>query len=369
MLDDFTLPDAYIRSNSNACYSYSPSPYLGLIANPTAFVQTIVQNLQYAISNVNLGCPNGDPADVTTLRLTVQGRQQPGYRFVLGVTPLTAAHRYSLRTAALQTTSQAAPNDQITDAAGRTFVAPDDAGLRAAGALLEPDEEAGTWSLNYDKLHETDGAEAYPGTMPVYADVPTIGLTRPVATRAAQLLEFAVTDGQRRGTANGELPIGALPLTEANGLSALAAYTHRAAVAVLAQNGEVPSLAPPDVTTPTADAPTADGPTADGPAAPPAGTVDLPDVDAPGVAPVDPAAAAAARPGGKKPTKDVASADVVRTVGQSSTFGRFGLPLVLFLGLVLGLTGFILRFSDDAVAATRGALAQQRARRTSGGGG
>ena len=78
LLDDFIPPQPVIDGLSNPCYANSPSPYLALIANPTGFVQTIVQDMQYAISNVNLACPNGDPHDPTTLRLSVQGRQQTG---------------------------------------------------------------------------------------------------------------------------------------------------------------------------------------------------------------------------------------------------------------------------------------------------
>ena len=98
------------------------------------------------------------------------------------------------------------------------------------------------WKLPYDELHQDAGAAAYPGTMPIYAAIPTSGLPRTTATRLAAFLEYAASKGQRSGAANGQLPPGALPLTEANGLSALSAYTHRAAAAVLAQKGEVPAL-------------------------------------------------------------------------------------------------------------------------------
>jgi len=58
--------------------------------------------MQYAISNVNLNCNSNDPHDVSTLRMQIQGRQQPGFRFVLGVVPLSSVSRYGLNSAALQ---------------------------------------------------------------------------------------------------------------------------------------------------------------------------------------------------------------------------------------------------------------------------
>ncbi|KQW48856.1 hypothetical protein ASC77_09015 [Nocardioides sp. Root1257] len=340
-LDEFVLPQSIIDAKVNPCYSYSPSPYLGLIANPTGFVQNVVQNIQYSMSNVNIACPNGDSSDVTTLRLRTQGRQQPGNRFVLGVVPLTAAYRYSLRTASLQTTSDVSASDKVADAAGRTFVAADDAGLKAAGALLKPDEESGTWDLDYAQLHETAGAAAYPGALPVYADVPTTGLDKATAKRAAQLLEYAATSGQQAGTGNGQLPPGALPLTEANGLSALAAYTHRAAAAVLDQKGEVPKLVPddPDPTPSPTGEPT-DDPTTTSPVGP--GTT------TPLTPPATGGSPSAGKPG-KGATPKPAETDVIRTVGAESSFGGIGLPVVLLAGLVVGVAGLSLRFTGRAV--------------------
>src|SRR6476469_2069384 len=52
-LDDWPMSDPAALATMtgggvNLCYNRSPSPYLGLIANPTAFLSTIVQNIQYA---------------------------------------------------------------------------------------------------------------------------------------------------------------------------------------------------------------------------------------------------------------------------------------------------------------------------------
>jgi hypothetical protein len=103
-------------------------------------------------------------------------------------------------------------------------------------------------------------AAAYPGTMVVYAAVPTTGLPATDAKDYASLLQFAATSGQDPGLGVGQLPPGYLPMTNASGLGALASYTQAAAKDVAAQNGEVPPMTtkrstggthPPPTTVPT----------------------------------------------------------------------------------------------------------------------
>ena len=119
---------------------------------------------------------------------------------------------------------------------------------RVAGscvASLKPGRSTGTWPIPYSQLQATVGAGAYPGTMVVYAAVPTSGLPAQDATDYAALLRFAATTGQRPGSDVGQLPSGYLPLTEADGLGTLADYTTAAAVDVAAQNGKLPSMTAP----------------------------------------------------------------------------------------------------------------------------
>jgi hypothetical protein len=78
--------------------------------------------------------------------------------------------------------------------------------------------------------------------MVVYAAVPTSGLPALDASDYSKLLQFAATTGQTPGLGVGQLPPGYLPMTEANGLGALANYTWAAAADVAAQKGEVPSV-------------------------------------------------------------------------------------------------------------------------------
>jgi len=78
----------------------------------------------------------------------------------------------------------------------------------------------------------------------VYAAIPTSGLPADAATDYSDLLTFAAGPGQTPGNGVGQLPPGYLPLTAADGLGGLAAFTVAAAADVAAQNGQVPPLTP-----------------------------------------------------------------------------------------------------------------------------
>ncbi|MCW2857946.1 MAG: hypothetical protein JWR52_3561 [Marmoricola sp.] len=334
--DNNLATSAYISGGNNPCYTHSPGPYLSLVANPTGFVSTIVLNMQYAISNVGIACPNGDPNDVSTLKLSTQGRQQPGFRFVLGIVPLSSIARYNLTAASLRsgpspTTAGTAASRAADTVSAGTYVAPDNAGLRAAAALFTADKADKTWKVDYDALQTAAARTAYPGTLPVYADIPTRGLTAADASKFASFLTYAAGTGQTPGLLNGQLPPGYLPLTRANGLAALAGYTARAALAVKAQKGFVPSLdAADDVTTPTSQGGT--GPSS--PSAPVPGAT-------PGSPTGSPAVGAAAAP--------QTSVALFRTVGHASPLGRLGLPLMLLTFFLLGAAGMLLRWSEVIV--------------------
>jgi hypothetical protein len=234
-------PTAYYQSDTNDCLFHDPVPYLPLVAAPIATLEEISESMQFDVANSTTDCSQ---IDGTTLgeKLVALGRQTVGYRFLIGITPLADDNRYQLRAAALQTT------------AGH-FVAPTDASLRAAAALLSPDKAAGTWVVPYATLRsDARAAAAYPGTMVVYAAVPTTGLTAQSAGDYAQLLRFAAGAGQQPGYGVGQLPPGYLPMTAADGLGELVAYTTAAAADVAAQRGAVPPLIqppPPPTTTTT----------------------------------------------------------------------------------------------------------------------
>ena len=233
--------------SGNQCLQADPSPWLPLVAAPIENPAQIAENLQFDIANAQVACANGGSA---TQKLVALGREIPGSRFVLGVVSLADAERYGLATAELET--QRTSNDAVvfTSSAGRTFAAATDASLKAAAAMLEPDDSLGTWPIPYDALRtQPAGRQAYPGILLISTDVPTTGLPAQDAQEYAQFLRFVATTGQLAGLGNGQLPPGYLPLTAANGLSSLANYTERAADAVAAQKCARPLVSGGSATT------------------------------------------------------------------------------------------------------------------------
>jgi hypothetical protein len=246
LLDTFLSPDidldGCLRTDKGAL---APIPILPLVAAPVASLTTIAQAMQYSLANSNTICVPRLNQSLQQIggTLKARGRQQPGSRFMLGITSVADAEFFGLRMAALQ--SYAVVPDlkaKFTDDTGRHFVVPSDSGMIAALKLSTFDKPTGTWPISYTKLRTAAGQNAYPGTLVVYAAIPTRGLAAADAAHFAQLLTFAATDGQQPGITDGQLPAGYVPMTAANGLGALVAYTQRAAVAVGAQTGAVPPL-------------------------------------------------------------------------------------------------------------------------------
>lgn len=223
-------PTKYYDSDNNDCLHNSPVPYLPLVAAPMARLEEISEAMQFSEAQSTTSCSQ---IDGTTLgeKLVPLGRQTAGFRFMIGVTSIADADRYQIRSAALQTTSP------------HTFVTPTDASLRAAASFVKPDSSTGTWPVPYKQLVTAKGAaHAYPGTMLIYAAIPTKGLPATDAKDFASLLRFIATTGQTPGQRVGDLPPGYLPLTAANGLGSLAGYTVAAATAVAEQKGTLPTL-------------------------------------------------------------------------------------------------------------------------------
>jgi hypothetical protein len=252
-LDDTTLPDF---AGQVPCADSDPSPWLTLVSNPTPSLATTTINVQFASPSAKTNCVPLDDQPDSPVQWASPGRMPPGTRFVIGLTSLGEAARYDLNVASLQTTADVPdPSAKFTDATGRTFVAPSQAALKDAASLFAEDKTTNTWTVPYDKFTTTAGANAYPGTLLVYTDVPTKGLAKADAANYAKLLLFAAGSGQTPGTGNGQLPDGYLPMTSANGMTALAAYTGRAASAVENQTGVVPPIVPVPPT-PSSSAPT-----------------------------------------------------------------------------------------------------------------
>jgi hypothetical protein len=211
-----------------SCLYYSPVPYLNAIASPLATLENISEDMQFDQPNSEVTCSTVN-GSVNGEKLVADPAQAAGRYFMLGITPLADDYPYALEPALLQTTPG-------------TFVGPTYAALVATASLLQPDAATGTWPIPYNEFETAAGQNGYPGTMVVYAAVPTTGLPTADAADIGQILQFAATTGQEQGTGAGQLPPGYLPLTASNGLGALASYTTAAAADVIAQNGQIPAI-------------------------------------------------------------------------------------------------------------------------------
>lgn len=237
--------DTYYNPLNNECIQDGHFPILPLIAAPISDPSLVTFNMQYGITNSQINCvvPDGQPDSRDTRRLTGLGRQDVGIRFLIGLVGNGDAIRYGLRTAALQSQKSTSAPVKFSNSTGRTFVQPTAASMLAAAKLFTPDSTLNTWTVPYDSLRTNPAAaQAYPGTMLISTDVPTKGLTSTDAANFGKLLSYAAGPGQVQGSANGQLPEGYVPITTANGLTSMVDYTTRAAAAVTAQNGTVPSV-------------------------------------------------------------------------------------------------------------------------------
>ena len=199
-------------------------PVLPLIAAPMASLEAIAQAMQFAVANSQTSCSPilNQGGELVGGTLKALGRQPPGFRFMLGLTAVGDANLYGLRDAALQSSSG-------------HFVTPTNAGMIAAVKTATEDRSTGTWNFSYSKLRST--AAAYPGTMIVYAEVPTKGLDATVAGELAQFVRYAASSGQKAGEDIGQLPPGYVPMTSGNGMSALVAEANQDADLIAAQTG------------------------------------------------------------------------------------------------------------------------------------
>jgi hypothetical protein len=333
LLDSFVSPDftPYTGcSEPDFTNSLAQIPYLPLLASPVANLANIAQRVQYALSNAHVNCSllrdeGGLPVGVN---MGAVGRQEFRGRFMLGVTSLADAEFLQLNTAGLQSYSTASKTAKFTGRDGRTFVEPTEDSLKVAMKFAKPDAATNTWLMQYDKLVTAEAAGAYPGTMAVYATIPTQNLAAIDGTHLAQLLRFAVGEGQTPGLGNGQLPPGYLPLTAANGLGDFVAYTLRAADAVAAQAGAVPLLVPAAATPTTRAAAAAGGGTTTSNATVPA---------------------AGSRPSGAAPSASSSQPPVAAqrpagfTAGLSSALAAWALPVAVIVALAAFLLGSVTR--------------------------
>jgi hypothetical protein len=236
LLDSYE-PPAFITDLGGSYACLAGSPWLSLVASPVESMAEISLDLQYDISASDVACSNGTPPILESA-----GPEDPGATFILGLTSLSDAEQYGLDTAELETQGGSTSDATFTTSAGRSFAAPTDASLRAAVAMMTPDDKTGSWAIPYGTMQtKPAGKSAYPGTMLISTAVPTSGLSKPLARDYGRFLGFAAGAGQRPGYGVGQLPPGYLPMTAANGAAKMLAYTNAAAADVSAQNSKVPT--------------------------------------------------------------------------------------------------------------------------------
>jgi hypothetical protein len=346
LLDDLPMP--LVVDNSVCLYTGADDvqnvPVMPLISAPVATLAIVALTMQYAISNSSAS--NCIPPPVPPVSkggheyggtFKAVGRESPGSRFVLGLTSLGDAEYLGLTPALLQSDASDV-GAKFTNGNGRHFVAPTNESLAKAMNLATGDTTTHTWPIPYGKLRTAAGA--YPGTMVVYAAVPTTGLDSSVAVQLGKLLRFAAGPGQQQGFDPGQVPPGFLPMTAANGLGGLVAYTLEAAAAVEAQKGGTQSTPPPPDN--------GLGSTGGG------------GVPNPGAAP---SASSRSSPGPYKPQVEMVS----YTRATVSALAGWAMPVVALVGLVaiavavLTPTGTVLRMSSSIQARLK-ILAELRSR-------
>lgn len=142
---------------------------------------------------------NGSATDPNTA-WAADGPQTVGQELVISLTDAADAARYGLQTAALSRSGD--------DQDGRTFVAPDPAGLKAGVAAMVPGTVPGVVVPN----PATSAPGAYPLTLLSYAVLFPTTLDADASRDYAAFIKFAATTGQTSGTSFGSLPDGYIPL-------------------------------------------------------------------------------------------------------------------------------------------------------------
>ncbi|MCO7240876.1 hypothetical protein [Aeromicrobium sp. CnD17-E] len=318
-VDEWPLLDTFTPTVQQECLKQNnDTPYLTRLAAPVTSFVKIADALLDAWPYSQTKC-SGLGTDQFPYVLGRADRQGVGARFLVGVTTLGDAERYGLHTAALQT-SAVSPRAPFTTR-GRQFVAPTDATLAKAISTARPTGRTQPFALEDGAVRQANG---YPGTLVVYTAAKTSGLDRSTARTVASFIRTATTEGQRRGSGNGFLPDGYLPITRTGTTAALFASAQQAAQDVEAQTGTTPGGPGGAGSGGTAD-PTSGAPGSDGAPSDAAAAGD------------DPAAA-----GGKQPV-DAELKSLGSTAGVHSALGAWFLPTLILLLLGCAIAGPVIR--------------------------
>ncbi len=123
-----------------------------------------------------------------------------GDRRVLAITTTPAAERFQALQVALR------------NPAGE-FIIPTLQSLSAAQTAMSPSaENAGVYEFNFETQKAKEATGAYPLAVPIYAALNPLQSESEARIAYADLIKFAVTEGQNPGTELGDLPPGYAPL-------------------------------------------------------------------------------------------------------------------------------------------------------------
>ena len=318
---EWPLLDRFVPTTDQECLRQNPAPYFTQVAAPVSSLRKIAEAVLDAWPNVQTRCEKPSPAD--PYKLGRVERQGVGARFMLGIVSLGDAARFGLRTAELQTKPG-------------VYVAPSARSLAAAIAEAEPGRGLDPFTIDQGALRKA--ADAYPGTMVVYTAARLSGMQKSEASKVAQFIRLATTEGQVPGAGNGRLPEGYLPITKEGPTAPLLAAAQRTAAAVAAQQGagvHDGRPQPPGGQRAHASGPGDGAPPADAPLGAPGGRV-VPE------APKGAAAPDAAE--GATSTRPLTGQDItVATAPQDSRMAAAAIPLIVFIGLLAGLSSLLVR--------------------------
>lgn len=165
--------------------------------------------------------------------------QYLGTRSMLTLTDTPSATQFGLQMAHLSRAGD--------DGSGRTFVAPDAAGLTAGAVSMA----AGSMASVREPAPLSAPPDAYPLTSLTYAAIAPLGLDAQARTEYAAFLDYAAGPGQVIGLELGQLPLGYAPLPADLQVQALAAAeqvrTMTAPVAVTTTTTVPVATSPPQV--------------------------------------------------------------------------------------------------------------------------
>ncbi|WP_107705306.1 hypothetical protein [Nocardioides allogilvus] len=322
---EWPLLDDYVPPTHDECYAQNPAPYFTQVAAPINSLRKIAEAVLDAWPNVQTKCERATSTD--PWKIGRIDRQGVGTRMMLGLVSVADARRFGLREASLETRRG-------------SFVGPTESAMARAVATAEPSKN-GDEPFTLEMTDLIKAGNAYPGTMIVYTAARTSGLDKADATKVAEFIKIATTEGQRPGFGNGELPPGFLALKKTGATAAMFKQAAGVAESIADQSGKV-------------DDGTDEGTQGD----PESGTSEEPEtstIDGPGsvtnVSPPDPEPVPTAAPSGAgkpvkvKPTKTPKPKPVAMpdTEPVSSALAAQLIPVLLAIAILGALAASLLR--------------------------